>query len=143
MAESIRKLIFKNLEETLREDTPLLSVRFGTFDPNKALRPNGAIIPNDDVPEEETDDIEPDNLSVVIRTVVDEDDEKAGYELEDLLAAVEKAVMADPTRGGLAENTRRTRTHWLFLDENHPQAGADTEYEIFYLRKQSDPAVGA
>lgn len=141
--DSIRKLIFKNIEETLRNNTSLLSVNFGTFDPDKYPKPVGGIIPKDEDSGSEPDDIATERLSVVIRAIVNEDNESPGLELEDILPEIYKTMMADPGRNGLAKDTKKIRTHWLFLDQDFPQAGADVEYEIFYMTKEADPSIGA
>ena len=147
MADSLRKQILANLEETLKEVESLRHVGFGLWMPEDKPRPTGGILPV----RERTTLMESDGLywqrfTVACRVIVDETHQHAGYELEDVLADVETAVLADPTRGGIADDTHlvedpEVSTNWLYLDQTLPQAGADILFEVKYQRQATDPSI--
>ncbi|MDD5108297.1 MAG: hypothetical protein PHC29_02125 [Candidatus Omnitrophica bacterium] len=61
--------------------------------------------------------------------------------LNSLLGDMEKALMADYTRGGFAKDTN-IKSNVLFETlEGQPQAGIVIELEIIYQHKQDDPEV--
>ncbi len=72
----------------------------------------------------------------------DDDDETDTDEvLDSLLLDVEKAVMADHTRGGYAEDTNTRGITPFETIEGQPQCGLMLELEILYKHKQTDPAA--
>jgi hypothetical protein len=61
--------------------------------------------------------------------------------LNSLLGDIEKALMLDYTRGGVAKDTN-IKSNVLFETlEGQPQAGIIIELEIIYQHKQNDPEV--
>jgi len=61
--------------------------------------------------------------------------------LNDLLGAIEKAIMQDVTRGGFAKDTN-IKSNVLFETlEGQPQTGIVMEIEIIYQHKQDDPEI--
>ena len=61
--------------------------------------------------------------------------------LSSLLGDIEKAVMADYTRGGFAKDTVLHSSVPFESVEGQPHAGLIIEIEIVYQHKQGDPAV--
>jgi hypothetical protein len=140
--DAIRKRIIQNVETALTSIDALRSVGFGSFEPSRLEKPCAGIMPIEEPAEVVTTDGALDmSLKFIVRVVVEESFQKAGYELEDILPAIEGAVMADPTRGGLALNTQLETTRWLFLDREWPQAGADIQLLVMYHRDRKNPAV--
>lgn len=142
MADSVRKKIFQDWENTLKTLIPtfLQTVVFGTFEPSSLIKPVAGFIPEEDLPERGAKSVSRQELRIVTRIVV-EDAANVGYKLEDILAEAEKKVMQDPRRGGFAKDTRYAGTRWLFLDKEYPQAGADLTYIIDFARAIEDPTV--
>lgn len=137
--DSVRKRIIQNVEETLKAVSVLRTVGVGTFEPNRDQKPFVGIVPEDEPSDEESEELVERILKLVIQVVVKEGFQTAVYELEDILPAIESALVEDRRRGGLAENTKVILTHWLFRDQYHPQAGAEIHLEIPYLRTRKDP----
>lgn len=138
--ESIQKLILKNIEAALGNATSLASVGPGRLDDKQWDRPCAGFFPDDEETALEPESSELNVMNLVVRVLVDEEDEVALYELEDVLMDVEKAIKADPTRGGLAEHTRKTGRHYLYVDRELPRAGADVMFAIRYQTEESDPS---
>lgn len=143
--DSVRKKIFQNLEAALEGVQALRHRGFGLWIPDdpelgRKQQPSAAVLPIDENSEFLPDEIHVETLKVAIRVVVDQTHQHAGYELEDILGDVHRAVMADLTRGGLADDTRKLGTRWLFLDQTFPQAGADLIFEVKYQTVESDPS---
>jgi len=140
VADSVRKQIVKKIEVKLKTIVGA-TVLFGTIEPNNDDRPLIGIIPLEDNHERIAKVsaagktlIPFQRLRVAIRVVVDEESEHAGYELEDLLAAIDALMEADRTWDGIAIDTMLIQDKWLYLDAANPQAGADKEYEIQFSR---------
>lgn len=140
MADSIRKQIFQEIETTLKAVESLRTVGFGSYELLRTVRPAVGILPDEELTENEPDDIYFEQLRFAVRVVVDETHQEAGYELEDLLADVHRAVLADPKRGGLADDTVKVGTKWLFLDQTYPRAGADLNFLVRYQTEEKDPS---
>ena len=139
--ESIQKLILKDIEAALGNATTLASVGPGRVDDKQWDLPCAGFFPEDEETSLEPESSEVNIMNVVIRVLVKEDDETALYELEDVLLDVEKAIKSDPTRGGLAEHTRKTGRHYLYVDRELPRAGADLLFSIRYQTEESDPSL--
>lgn len=71
-----------------------------------------------------------------------EDSRSSDEILNSLLGDVEKALMADITRGGYAEDTNITRNVPFQSIEGQPLIGITIEIEITYQHLQTDPAIG-
>ena len=146
MAESIEKLIIKNVDGVLTAlVTSGVLKRFvaGTFLPEDGARPACGMMPNDeDVTRGGSKYGANDQLlSLKLSLVVDEGNEKPLYELLDLIYEIDKALMVSKTRAGLAVTTRKLARRFLFLDPVTPMAGADVDYGIVYSSDIRDPAV--
>ena len=140
--DSIRKRIIQHLEESIKSVDEVRDVGFGSFEPSRLVKPCAGIIPDEDTAEQIThDDALEMQFKLIVRVVVEESFQTAGYELEDILPKIEQAIMADRTRDGAALDTRLTSTNWLFLDQQYPQSGADLNFTIQYLRSGADPSV--
>lgn len=140
MADAIRKLILENLEAALEGVTSLKGFGVGTYLASQVERPFASIIPMEEITEFMPDDIYVEKLTVIARVVVDEGLKDAVYQLEDIVADVHRAIIADLKRGGLADDTVKVGTKWLFVDTQHPQAGADITYQILYSTEEKDPS---
>lgn len=71
----------------------------------------------------------------------DEDSSDTDTLLDSLLLDIEKALMADYTRGGYAENTDIRGITPFETIEGQPHCGIMIELEIVYKHKQTDPAL--
>jgi hypothetical protein len=139
MADSVEKKVFKDVVAVLGNITSVKTACFGTYEPDNVVRPSAAVVPLDDEPIETPTIKTFESIKFVVRTVVDKADEEAGYELLDVLADIDTAILTDPRRGGFAENTIKRSRRWLYLDKDWPQAGADTEYEAHIKTLTADP----
>lgn len=140
MADSIRKQIFQNLVAALEGVESLRNAGFGTYELLREDRPFASIIPIEENTDNEPDDIYIERLQVAARVVVDETHQDAGYELEDIMGDVHRAILTDPKRGALAEDTVKIGVKWLFLDREYPRAGADINFLITYSTEEKDPS---
>ncbi len=144
MAESKEKLIIKDVETKMNELKTagiLKRVIFGSFEPSDGDKPACGIVLDDLDVDREQYSADNQRLPLILRVVVPKDNEAAGYELLDVLYEIDKKLMADKTRGGHAQRTRKTGRHFLFLDPVHPDAGADLRYAIDFSTEIRDPAV--
>jgi hypothetical protein len=139
--DSIRKRIFQNIEDTLDRESTFKTVVVGTFELYKVERPAAGIIPDEETTENQPDETYVEALRVSIRIVVDEDNQRAGEELDDAITAAHVALLDDPKRGGLAADTVKVGVKWLFLDEHYPRAGADLNLLITYATEEKNPTV--
>ena len=145
MADTIQNQILEDIHTTLDAVTSLATVADGTFELYKVERPAAGVIPDEEI----TDDISHDRgiyeekLRVAIRVVVDEGAASARKTLGEIGGDVHRAMIADPTRGGLAADTLKIGTKWLFLDEHFPRAGFDMSFLITYATDAKDPSVNA
>src|ERR687891_211050 len=138
--DSIRKLILKDVETALSTVTSLESAKVGRPEHLNFPRPIAGVFPADEDTELEPEDNEVNVLNFVIRVLVDEGDEHALYQLEDVLLDIQRALQVDPTRGGLAEHTRKTGIKYLYVDAEYAKAGADLLYAVRYQSLEQDPA---
>ncbi len=139
MAESIRKLILKDVEAAVKTASEISTVVVGRPEHRNFSRPIAGIFPAIEDTELLPEASELNVLDFIVRVLVDEEDEHALYELEDCLTAVEVAVKTDPTRGGLAEYTKKTGIKYLYVDAELPRAGADLLFSTRYATEESDP----
>lgn len=56
-----------------------------------------------------------------------------------ILAAIEKAMGADPTRGGYAYDTDVVSNQLFLADESMPNGGGSIQLDILYRHKLGDP----
>jgi hypothetical protein len=138
----VRERILDDMETILLATDGINYQGIGDILPDPKRMPQVAIIPMLETTEPSGTDpeIHFETLQVRIRTLVDQAHESAGKELERILGVVQRALLADPRRGGLASATRKTGTNWLFLDPEHPQAGADLLLSIDYYSAAKNPA---
>jgi hypothetical protein len=144
MPDSIRKQILKNIEDVLGTVAALATVRPGRPEHFNLPRPIACFFPATEDTELHPDATELSELNFIVRCLVDEgeeadDNQHALYQLEDILLEVEKAVKFDPTRGGLAEHTKKTGVKYLYVDAELPRAGADLMFSTRYATEESDP----
>ena len=140
MAESIQKRILKSFETALGSVSSLASSGPGRLEHLNQTRPCAGFFPSDEDTELIPDTSENNEMEVIVRVLVDEEDEAALYELEDILMDIEIAVKADPTQGGIAEHTRKMGRHYLYVDRDLPQAGADVIFKVRYQTEETDPS---
>jgi len=140
MPDSIRKQILMDVEAALNTVAALATAVRGRPEHLNFPRPIAGFFPATEETEQHPDTTELNELNFIVRCLVDESDEQhALYELEDVLLEVEKAVKADPTRGGLAEYTNKTGIKYLYVDAELPRAGADLLFRARYATEESDP----
>ena len=69
------------------------------------------------------------------------DDQGTDSILSSLLGDIEKAIMADHTRGGFAKNTVMRSNVPFESVEGQPHAGLIIEIEVLYQHQQTNPAI--
>lgn len=148
MADSLRKRILQNLDDALGAVGLFRVTGLGHLQLKDAELPSASIIPleeNSALMDMGDPGTHENQLTVAVRCIVDDGDilraQKAGYYLEDALAAAQQAVLADRSRGGLAQTTRLTGVKYLYVDQAHPEAGADLLLTIEYVSGEKDPSV--
>jgi hypothetical protein len=151
-SDIIRELILKNLQTTLAAITAgevyantIASVqrwsqRGQTFSAMPTIIINAG-------PEEKKPEPNPlatctFNVYIDIWTNHEESDTRSSDEiLNSLLGDVEKALIADITRGGYAIDTNINRNYPFQAIEGMPSIGISIEIEIIYQHQQNDPAI--
>jgi hypothetical protein len=68
-------------------------------------------------------------------------DQSPDEALDPLTSWVEVALMADPTRGGLAVTTQKIQTSWDATEADEQYAAAGVVLEVRYLTAADDPAA--
>ena len=147
MADPIDLLIVKDLEEALNEVESLGSVVLGRPETRNHELPCAGLVPINETTELEADSSHVNLLKVLIRVLVKENEEHALYVLMRVVADIARAVMVDPSRGGLAKNTRigwqdqgDESKHYGFIDAVDPFGGCDLKIAILYQTEESEPA---
>lgn len=145
--DPIDLLIIKDLEGALRTVGSLNSVVLGRPETRNHALPCAGLVPVAEKTELEADSAHINELKVIVRTLVEKDDEHALYVLMRALADIARAVLADPSRGGLAKNTRigwpeggDESKRYGFIDAEDPFAGCDLKLSILYHTEESDPS---
>jgi hypothetical protein len=149
MPSSRRELILQHLETTLRTLTvangyinTVGTVERGTINPlNLQAYPCALVLPMGDRPEAMASSVNRREYAVTLRLWV-RPHTNLSEALESLITDVQKALMLDPRRGGLAEDTREGELTYLYLDSEALEAGADLEYTIHYRTSVGDPTSG-
>lgn len=147
--ESVETQILKQIIATLKGLTfqPFVSAfrlktvleNLGTFEPTDYVRPVAGIIPITDDLSRVASNVNIHALQIAIRLIVDKDANNAGWELLEVGAHIEKQMLKDASRGGLAQDTKLDGTNFLYLDQTFPQAGSDLLYTIDYKRQTDNP----
>lgn len=149
MPDTIQNQIMDDMDavlETLKTAGTLAQVAHGTYELYKVDRPAASVIPDEEITENmihDSDDAYQEKLRVAIRIVVEEGVASARKTLGEIIGDIETAMEADVTRSGLAADTVKVGTKWLFLDEHYPRAGADLNYLITYATQRKDPRISA
>jgi hypothetical protein len=149
MPTSRRESILANVETVLRTITTangyahdIGTVERGEINPlNLQAYPCALILPMGDRPEAMASSVSRRDLSITIRLWV-KPHANLSEALELLITDVQTALMADPRRGGHAENTLEGELSYLYLDSEALEAGADVEYLIHYRTAIGNPASG-
>jgi hypothetical protein len=149
MTASRRELILQELETTLWSMVPgaqyshhLATVSRGTINPlDLQSYPAVLIIPTSDIPEAGASSVSRRVLHVVLRLWV-RPHQALSEALEALIQDIQQLVLVDVRRGGLAELTLEGELHYLYLDSQALEAGADLEYQIHYRTALADPMSG-
>ncbi len=83
------------------------------------------------------------NLSVIVQgtLLAARGGDSADNEANDLIADIERAVMADYTRGGNAINTRIVRSQTFLLEEADPYVVIEVELTVSYRTLLTDPSA--
>lgn len=152
MANSIRELIMQDIKTTLDGvttgngyDNTLQTVeRFNASQQSRVNSPWAHIVPED----EEKQDGRVGYYECFFRVAVvlgmheDETGTVKDTKLLSLLADVEKALMADPHRNNLADDTRLTGNEFFEVTDDIPIIGVVLFLEVKYLHKRTDPFAG-
>jgi hypothetical protein len=149
MADSRRELILQNVETVLRSITTangyvntVATVARGQINPlNLQAYPVALILPMADRPDAMASSLNRREYTLTIRLWV-RPHTHLSEALESLITDVQKALMLDPRRGALAEDTREGELSYLYLDSEALEAGADLEYLIPYRTAIGDPTSG-
>ncbi len=139
MAEAKRLKIIRKLIEIAEAVESIRSVGYGSFEILQKDRPALGILPDDEITERYPDDIYAERAGFACRLAVDEGADDAGIELERILGDLHIALLADPTLGGLADDTWKIGIKSLFTDQNYPRAGADFKIIVQYQQNEKDP----
>lgn len=158
MTESVRERILQHVQATLEAvtvehgyQTTLQSVqRFQQDGQQLSVVPVAVLV-------EGGDDVELDGpmngydglvshaltLSVVLihRQDTDVDSQPAAQAMNRLIADVQKAMQADPTRGGVAINTEEIGVGELDAEEGQPELVRTVGYRIRYRHRRTDPTI--
>jgi hypothetical protein len=146
MADSKREGLLQNVETVLRSITvsngyanTVGTVERGQINPlNLQAYPATLILPMRDRPEAMAKSVSRREYHVTLRLWV-RPHTQLSEALEALIKDVEKAMMLDPRRGGLAENTIEGELTYLYLDSEELEAGADLDYQLDYRTAIGDP----
>lgn len=152
MADSIRELIQKNIDTTLKTISKASNYANDIADVQRFKQQGNSFAKVPVIIQyagDETKDPGPDPMTsckfpVYVGCYIKHDsnsDPKATDELiNSLLADIEKALMIDVTRGGYAESTFCTSNSIFQMAEGQPYAGIFIEVEIIYNHYRNDPA---
>jgi hypothetical protein len=100
--------------------------------------PAALIIPTSDIPEAGASSVSRRVLHVVLRLWV-RPHQALSEALEALIQDIQQLVLVDARRGGWADLTLEGELHYLYLDSQALEAGADLEYQIHYRTALADP----
>lgn len=151
MADSIREKILANIETTTLEGITIAAgygVNIGQVERGKvnALSlerfPAALIFPGEDEPQSLISDITDRTWQILLFlwVVAQKDISKA---MEIFLAAVQKAMIVDYTRGGNAMDTAEGTIMTIRIEEEDTQGGFLLNYSIRYRTKRGDPFTQA
>ena len=104
---------------------------FGALDLRDREFPAALILPISDEPESGAYNVNRRQLVCAVRVLVKKRTGTA-TELETALTAVSRAMMTNPLWGGLADTSDEGGTHYLMLDNQYEEAGADISYIVHY-----------
>lgn len=147
---SIREQLFQELVTTLQTitvtngyATDIGTVTRGHLSPLESFGlPFASILPIDDPPEYVVGVLNRE-LGFVIRLWIDDTAVDAPTTLEALLADVQKALMVDTARGGLAQHTLEQGVQYLYVVSTERLAGADIRWQCPYKTTFGDPSQEA
>ena len=106
------------------------------------LLPSASLCPETDEPLYRPQTLER-QLTLTVRLWVDTaTPATAAAALELLIADVEQALVVDPRRGGLAEDTRETLVTYVYLQSVETLAGADVSFQVDYLSSLTSARIG-
>lgn len=137
--DSRRALILQEWRGYLDTVAELGTVCYGVYDPgaDNVRLPAAGLTPLDEparIADRRTYDMA---LTVGIRVCISDSDSLLA--LDAVLTAVERAVMAGVAGSQIARQAKLVNTHFLYLDKDNPQSGADMIFQIDYHRSIQDP----
>ena len=150
MADSIREKIMANVETTLEGITTAAGYnstiqrvyRIRLAGLNIQEFPSIVVIPGREINAEEPVDRYTERLSFVLECWLKEaSKDDIATQVNKLVADVQKALLVDYTRGGMAINTKLLGNEPFYNDVNAPYGGVDIEIEIHYRHQYSDPYI--
>lgn len=140
-ANDKQTLLLLAVKDKLETVALLETVCIGRLEHLNVCRPAAGIIPVMDDEKRASKLHNTSDFDMLIRVLVDEDEQeedvnagKAGIQLGMTVFAVKQAMKNDGDRtwGGLCVDFFPGPTHWLYVDQQLPRAGADIEYKFHY-----------
>lgn len=101
--------------------------------------PTVVVIPADEPKSQEPSDKYTCRLAFTLECWLTEQGGDISARVNTLLAEVERALMADHTRGGVAVDTRILSNSAFYNEVNKPYGGININIEIHYRHKLNDP----
>jgi len=145
MADSVREKIIKNIVTTLQAVVPPAYTttirkveRIKTVGLNIQEFPTILIIPADETKTQEPLDKYTTKFGIILECWIRNQGD-ISVEVNTLLADVEKALMTDYTRGGVAVDTKLVSNSAFYNEVNKPYGGIEIRIEIHYRHKYNDP----
>ena len=112
--------------------------RITTFGTNELPAYN--VLPAEDDTEYETTDGTEHRFRFTVRNTAQSVDE-VDVAVDALYVAGHKAILADPTLGGLVHICRERGSKWEFEDAEHDMCALAVTYEVEFSTSRSDPSV--
>ena len=151
MADSIREKIMKNIKTVLQTITvgngysnTILSVQRFIQSGHKLLDvPVILISEGSETAEDKAPNLTMKTLSVYLAVITRQDetiDTRSGAEvMNSIVADVEKAMVADFTRGGNSIDTKIISSDPIDVQDGEPELGVLMQFEIIYRHGRTDP----
>jgi len=146
MSDSVREDVIQNLVTTLQGVTKTAGYNI-TINRVERIKmvgldirefPTVLVIPADEVKEQSPSDKYTCRLAVTLECWIQEYGDVSA-QVNILLADIEKALMVDHTRGGVAVDTKLLGNSAFYNEVNKPYGGVEIRIEVHYRHKFSDP----
>lgn len=148
-ALSLREGIFADLKTTLETittangyATDIGTVTRGLLAPlETSVLPAASLLPVSDEPDYAPGTLRR-QLTCTVRVWIDVALTETATALEALIADVQQALVMDPHRSGLAEDTREGAVNYIYLQSVETLAGADIVFQVDYKTELDSPRTG-